>query len=316
VNTTSPLPFSHRVARKVLTEFRNMKRRRLRLKVALCAPSPRPKADFPFTAHELVCHDDLLLAMCTAKAANLVLGAPLPWVFHDDGSLSVTDHALLRRHFPGTRVVSRAESDAAYDNGPRRFNALTPMRRSHVMLLKLADLHLFSNSPRILYCDSDVLFFNDATFIADRLHEMQGANYFNKDIATSYISDPATIEKLTGTRPLERINAGLSVLNRTDIALDLIDGVLTKLPRSIRNDWCCYDHLIEQTAVAVLASSSCAGARYLPPEYDLCFDTPLNRIATRHYVGMIRQRYELEGLQHLVNEKAFLERWTEFAAAN
>lgn len=312
---SAPPSFTSRFYRKLLRQVTNLRRERLRSKVAFSESSPQAEWDLPFSPHILVCHADILLAICTAKAANLAFSIALPWVFHDDGTLTRADCAHLERHFPGSRVITRCESDEVYASHYSAFPSLQQMRNRHVLLLKLADLYVFSRHERILYCDSDILFFRENGTLR-RLLDSRGPNYFNRDIATAYICAPEQIHELTGALPLDRVNSGLSVLNRSDISIAKISALLPQLDSRRRTDWTFYNHLIEQTMVAILTSSSPYGARHLPPDYDLRFDTAVEQVAIRHYVGKIRQLYELEGLNHLVSKMSFFERWTEFAHRN
>jgi hypothetical protein len=74
-------------------------------------------------------------------------------------------------------------------------------------------------------------------------------------------------------------------------------------------------HRIEQTLVALLASSpQSPGIGYLDAPYDVSLVKPVHRAVCKHYVGAIRQQFELEGLRFLLNEGDFLRRWQAFAA--
>jgi hypothetical protein len=266
-----------------------------------------------FSPHILVCHQDLLLTVCSAKSLNLAMKQALPWLFHDDGSLTTDDKAMLMRQFPGCRVINRAESDEWFRARADKYPRLTALRQQHVMLLKLADVYVYSNAKRVLYVDSDVLFFNKPEFLIAALHEGQPKNYFNRDLASAYITTSTLLSELTGVMPPDSLNAGLSALNRDDIALVKIEKVLQLLDDNVRADWLHYSHLIEQTAVALLSAASSSGTCHLPAEYDVSLDKKIEAAVCKHYVGVIRDEYELEGLAYLLREGAFLQRWRSFA---
>lgn len=301
-----------RALRKGIKICRNVQRLRLQKKVAFADDCPPARKDVSFSPHMLVCHQDILLAVCSAKALNLALGRALPWVFHDDGSLTANDTANVSKNFPGCRIVERKESDAFYESVKQQYPILSRLRSKHVMILKLADLYVYSEKSRILYMDSDVLFFGRPDFLVTKLEETESSNYFNKDIASAYINSPDAIKVLTGIEPPERINGGLSILNREDVSLDKIEDTLSRLDVRLLPEWNFYDHLIEQTTVAVLAARSRNGARHLPAEYDVALDKRVDTAACKHYVGAIRNLYELEGLRYLIREKGFLQRWKSF----
>jgi len=267
----------------------------------------------PFSPHCLTCHDDLLMAICSAKSLNLAVEEALPWIFHDDGSLTATDKQLLLFQFPGCRLVDRSEADDFF-KAPHLV-PLAQARQKSVLLLKLADLQVFARHDRILYVDSDILFFKRPHALFHILENGNG-NYFTKDISTAYIATLEVLQELTGVRPLERVNSGIFALNRTDIGLDRIADTLPKIDMAKHPNWTLHRHLIEQTLVALLTTSSASGAAHLPPEYDLCFERGLHGAVCRHYVGVIREYFELEGLQTLLLEMEFLSRWQRFANRN
>src|SRR5262245_52015621 len=200
-----------RVYSKINKTARGAKRWRLRRCVALTEPSPEANQDLPFSPHCLTCHDDLLMAVCSAKSLNLAMEEALPWIFHDDGSLTAEDKGFLRSQFPGCRVVERSEADAFFD--APHLQPLAQARRKSVLLLKLADLHVFARRERILYVDSDVLFFRRPDALL-RVIAKGGESYFTRDIATAYVAPLDTLEQATGVRPLECVNSGIFVINR------------------------------------------------------------------------------------------------------
>jgi hypothetical protein len=303
-----------RVSRKIEKVLREMKRRRLRRRVALTPPSPHANQDVPFSPHCLTCHDDLLMAICSAKSLNLAIEKPLPWIFHDDGSLTGADKELLRLHFPGCRVIDRAEADDRFRDGTEEYFPLLDRgrRKSPPLLLKLADVHVFARRDRILYVDSDILFFKRPDNLMEVLENAPG-NYSTKDIATAYTAKPEILEELTGVRPLDRVNSGILVLNRAEIALGKIAAALTAIDLVEQERVTHHDHLIEQTLVAILMTSGASGAAHLPPEYDLYLEKGLQGDVCRHYVGGIRHLFELEGLRTLLVDLNFETRWRRFA---
>jgi hypothetical protein len=264
----------------------------------------------------LVCHHDALMAVCSAKCLNLAMDIPLPWVFHDDGSLTAADRTLFFTQFPGCVVVDRPTSDARCEELAEEFPTLPGLRQKYVMLVKLLDLYLFSDRPRILYVDSDVLFIRHPEFLLERLRASDGPNFFNRDIWTNYVASIETIATLTGVELPERLNAGLSVLHREDILPARVAEVLAQLDFSLRTDWTYYyGHMLEQTVVAVVTASGRHGVKHLPVEYDLTIDGGgLDSIVTRHYVGVIRDQYECEGLRFLTERSSFHKRWKSFVA--
>lgn len=299
-----------RIANKVSRMVRNTRRRRLLQSIAYTPPCPPAITDVDFSPHCLTGHNHLLMATCAAKSLNLACQTALPWTFHEDGSLTQKDKKFLLSHFPGCRLIERSEADDFFEN--EGLSEITRAREVSVLLVKLADLYAFARHDRILYVDSDVLFFNKPEALLSAIHEKKG-NYFTKDIDTAYVANIDTLEQVTGVRPLERVNTGIFVVNRSDIDLNMTEKMFTRIDTADRSRWSApYEHLIEQTLYAILATSSSAEVSHLPEEYDLYLEQGLRGNASRHYVGGIRELFELEGLQALIKENDFCSRWQQF----
>lgn len=251
--------------------------------------------------------------ICSAKSLNLALNLALPWVFHDDGTLSTHDCQLLALHFPRCRLIKRTDADLAFEGVKAQFPELYELRAKHVLLLKVADLYMFSEKKRLLFVDSDVLCIKKPGFILSKLQE-EGVNYFNKDVATAYVNSPEVLFELVGVSPFEQVNSGLSILNRSDLSMDRIAATLSGIHSSKRSDWNSYNHLIEQTTIAILATKSAFGVEHLPCEYDVSLEAPIKGFTCRHFVGVIRHLYELQGLRYLIQQMSFFERWQEFSS--
>jgi hypothetical protein len=189
-----------------------------------------------------------------------------PVVVHDDGSLTEGDHAILTTLFPGLRVIARPDADRIVNpmlerQGLARCLAL---RGSYVPSLKLFDLQVFGRDRRILYVDTDVLFFQRP----DRLCQLmaRGADdagtWYNVDIADWYTWPPAVLAERIGVTVPSRVNTGVFCA-----PVDLLPWRLYETCLGIRdamvNPW----H-VEQTLWAVQYGST--GASPLPEdEYDV-----------------------------------------------
>jgi hypothetical protein len=247
------------------------------------------------------------MGICSAKSLNLAAGTAMRWVFHDDGSLQTRDIALLSYHFPGSKVVVQAEADRIIGEKLAPYPLTAEARRSYVMMRKLVDLYYFSDQERVLYVDSDILFFQKPV----QLLSQQEGNLFNRDIKSHYLYPEADLSRFTGITVKERINAGLSSLDRAGIHPARIEELLGKIPLNEKLIF----HRIEQTLVALLVSApQSPGVDYLDTAYDVSLTKPVYNAVCKHYVGVIRQQFELEGLMFLLNEGNFLNRWQTFAA--
>ncbi len=261
-----------------------------------------------YSVHSLLGSSSLEMGICAYKSLVLAAGKPLPFVFHDDGSLH-DDHARrLLAQFPGGRVVRRSEADATWARQLAAYPHCRAWRDRHVLALKLLDFPVFSGTPRITNVDSDILFFEPPAFLMEQLEGGPGTNFFNKDPKDSYVLPAGVIADRFGIAVKECIDAGLSVVNRADIALPVVEAWLAD--ETVAEVAGAY--LLEQTFMAMLASRSPAGAAHLPAGYDVSLTKPVETSVCKHYVGRIRHGFELEGLRYLEGHLDFKHRWHQF----
>lgn len=291
---------------KIVREVLKVRRRRIARRVLETRPSPPAAPGLPYTIHSLLCRRDLPMGICSAKSFNLAAGLALPWVFHDDGSLQPRDIARLEHHFPGCRVVTRAEADRHMAQNLAPYPETARARQQYVMMLKLADLYYFSDKERILYVDSDILFFRNPS----QLLNIRAGNFFNRDIKSHYLYPEPDLRRFTGIGVKGSINAGLSSLDRSHLHPAGVEALLRAIP--LREGL--IFHRIEQTLVALLASSQGRRVDHLEAPYDVSLTKPVHDAVCKHYVGAIRPQFELEGLRFLLDEMNFTGRWEAFAA--
>ena len=257
--------------------------------------------EHPFSVHMLLCKRDLEMAVCSAMAFNKVMEDGMRFYFHDDGSLDINDTKFIQKHLPGIKVILRKEADEKAEKELKAYPNILEYRKNQIMALKLIDVRLWGQGDRICYVDSDVLFLKKPTFFIDALSGKNPKNYFNKDIETVYVQTPEEIESFMHFKPLEKCNAGLWVMHKQDINFNIIEEWLGNpgFEKNLKR------YTLDQTFISMLATISTHGVDYLPKEYDVNFYRQMTKSASKHYVGAIRNGYELEGLNFLLNKKYF-----------
>lgn len=224
---------------------------------------------------------------------------------HDDGSLRAGDLRLLESHFPGVRVVTRAEADRRVGDLFRRrgLRRCEKLRRALVLTPKVFDLQLFAGETRVLYFDSDILYRQrpQALLAALAVSRAQWRDRYNEDVrmelsdhdtAPAYCWSRAQVREQVGVELLPRVNSGLMLLHRPEPEWDLFERCL-EIPVAPGREW-----YVEQTLIAVDLSRS--GAEALPSDYDVCFrhayhdveflravhaDQAGHPVVTQHYCG-------------------------------
>jgi hypothetical protein len=233
----------------------------------------------------LVCHDQALEAVWSAKSL-LADDRMRRWklVFHDDGTLSRRDVALLHYHFPCAKVIGREEAD--WEMKDVLPPACKSLRDSLVLGLKLFDFAHFSYGRPYLALDTDVLFFRNPVELYEALSGPNRGVLWNQDppeaVSLSHTLDEI-IEK-TGLRP-ERFNSGVLAIPRPFTQWQQIETWLHALgkPQML---W-----TIEQTIYGLIATSQ--GGNPLPTTYDVReFHWP-DVISEHYYWRSRRNMYRL-----------------------
>lgn len=82
-------------------------------------------------------------------------------MIHEDRSFRRSEYETMCHHFPGVRVIKRADADATIlpmlDAAGFKLSAME--RRRNVTTLELFHLQYFAQGKRVLLMDTDILFF-------------------------------------------------------------------------------------------------------------------------------------------------------------
>jgi hypothetical protein len=252
------------------------------------------------------------MGICSAKSLNLASGKALPWVFHDDGSLGRKETKLLASHFPGCSVIPYHQSEAHASERFSDFPRILEYRKKKRLMLKLLDIGNYTKGDRIVFVDTDILFFKQPKELLEHCYRKKGAAFFNRDPEDAYIFSRETIKACTGVNVLERVNSGLFVIEKSVLDYEKVERWLTQLPMNEPFIM----HRIEQTLFAMLASDSAFGVEHLSLVYDVDLKKDVTNSVCKHYVGRIRAGFELEGLRYLSSSHQFLDRWNNFVKIN
>lgn len=212
---------------------------------------------------------------------------------HDDGSLGHAEVAMLEKHFPNARIITRSQSNAVMEKALSRFPRSLCFRQGNPLALKVFDFSAFLESDRMLLLDSDILFFSEPWELLRRIEDPRYArNTLNKDWQFGYTLKPASIQPMLDYEFQSHINSGLGLIHKSSIDLQAIEDLLA-VPGVIG-----HHHRIEQTLIALY---SCRfGFEFLPREYDVRVDTGIPRLPCVHYTGPIRHLLYREGIRELI----------------
>ncbi|MBM7789596.1 hypothetical protein [Tenggerimyces flavus] len=115
--------------------------------------------------HSLVSHEHLPLYLFAMKSLAYYWH-DFSAVVHDDGTITDADRAILRQHVLGVDVVTRAAADAMMADLLTDYPLISSVRRRNVRILQLTDYFMLSDADMVIGMDSDILFFDTPTEVA------------------------------------------------------------------------------------------------------------------------------------------------------
>jgi hypothetical protein len=285
-----------RVLLKVKRIFRNYKRSNLRKPYLALGPVAIPAQDLDYSVHMLLCNRDFEMSICALRSFVHYCGRSFEFVIHEDGTLTQQQKQYLLKNFPKSEIIDYDRSLNLARGTFGENSEIYKIRLKGVMMLKLIDIKLFSKKKKAIVLDSDILFFQKPTVVLDAATRYDVPNLFNKDVTPSLMAPKEVLEGICGQKIPERINAGFSVLYTDAIDFVLIEKWLKDLnERKIEFIL----HRIEQSLITMLCVNHKNGIDYLPETYDVSFDKNVDQSVCKHYVGVIRHGFELEGLTYL-----------------
>jgi hypothetical protein len=259
----------------------------------LQTPPIEDTSDKQCEIHVLTSAGDWINLLWTLKSFYAVSGRRYALCIHEDGTLDAPALGHLARHFPGARIIRRADADAMAEQKLRDFPRSLDFRRTNLLAPKVFDFLAFLESDRMAVFDSDLLFFDEPSAYLGRVEDpAYMLNTFNADKADAYTVDRHAVRDLIGHELVGCFNSGLGLAHRRSMRLEWIEEFLS-LPGILDGHF----WRIEQTLYALCSSRF--GVELLPQEYALSFQPGIDGRPFRHYVGGIRHLMYSEGMVHL-----------------
>lgn len=238
--------------------------------------------------------DDWLLACWMLASWFHATGRNWTVVIHDDGRLRPEAFEAFQKMIPGVAFVRAEEGDRAAAKFLAGHPACSDYRFAHPFGRKIFDFVALTTGNRFLSFDSDILFFRKPEVLLELCEKNAGELWFNEDVSDSFPISREEARAKLGLEIWPRVNAGLCLIDRTAIDLDLCERALLETSILKGHPW-----LVEQALYAICASARGLGG-LLPPEYEVSLEKKARPgVVARHYVGAVRQHFHGEGMARL-----------------
>lgn len=247
-----------------------------------------PKAEVEVVI--LTSRADVLMSLIALRTFGRVAAFSFRVTIISDGTLSARQIALLQRQIPLAKIVNPKQLDRLILKVVGKSSPIYQHRYLPYVRKKIG-MFLVAQAQKILYFDSDVVFFEEISEI-NRWAKTPGQAIFISDPYDSYLISAIEAKHHFGYKPLEKLNSGLVGFDRQDFDLKLLERVLLIGDEIVKN---IYRPPQMQIYFALLfAKLKKAGrtVKRLPNSY-VVSDQPADykKCAVGHYVRSVRDQY-------------------------
>jgi hypothetical protein len=245
--------------------------------------------------HVMVSSDEFISMMWSLWSFFRSCEDRIGLVVHDDGTLRDEHYGIIRRQYPGSRVISADMASTLLSERLRDHPRCAKLRSTRHLSRKVFDFFLFADADRILFADSDIVYYRSPlevirwpTGVADMPH------VFIEDVWTNYLIPVEEIKQRHGINIPPRINIGFGSMARSAFDLNFIESVLED-ERLVAAPF-----LYAQTLVAMLAARQ--GVSVLGGPYRMTLKAGIDGFTLKHYTRVIRHMMYTEGIQYLSSQ--------------
>jgi hypothetical protein len=251
--------------------------------------------------HVLTCEKDFMDLLWALKTFYFYSKLKTRLTIHDDGTLNSNRVRTLKTHFANCQVVMKNDADIYVGRllkdhefcSKYRFDDRTKLG------IKLFDFVFYSQTKKIIFLDSDVLFFKKPAEINEFI--TAGKNFFLSDYMDAFSLPRNLLHTLLGLEIECRVNTGLMFINVEKIYdLVLIESFLKAayerdLPQP---PWA------EQTAWALIISKYRHLFVRLPNVYQISQQRITETTVSHHFVNDgSRIHFHTKGLRYIKSGK-------------
>lgn len=270
--------------------------------IVLTKPSLYKITNIDVEIHSVIQHDAVLYYMLCLKSLLHQLNFEPKIIVHDDGSLEKSDMDLLKSHFPNLRICEYEKSTNEVLEQIGRFKSLYINRKNRFNknwhMLTLLDVPLLARSSKILYLDSDILFYRKPNTLVKWMNDSSDNSIlYMGDYVHAGVLSIKEIVKYFGVKPIIKLNMGILCYSRKSLNLTEMNNYFKFLSTVKKNNRL----LRDQTYWMLHAARHCGAKLPLNSNYIVSFRSKRSsRTVCMHYTSEIRERIYTDGIQLMI----------------
>ncbi len=227
-------------------------------------------------------HNDYIFLILSVKSFFLHSGIKFSLIIFDDGSLTKKNINTLKKHLINCIIINKQKYNNKIEKIYGKSHIFYQKKDIPYIIKKIGPV-LFSTQEKIIFLDSDVLFFKQVKEIRDWINRKYDAFYI-QDHQDAYFLSQIESKAIFNTKLLPKLNSGFLGINRQDIKMNIFKKLLESYDTlSVYRPW-----QFQTFFALILSGKKCLALpkTYLISEVD---DINLNTICC-HYVRTIRHK--------------------------
>lgn len=232
-------------------------------------------------------HNDYIFLLLGLKTFIKHSDLKVKVLIFDDGTLLEKDCRDIKNHIVESKIIRKTEYDKTVLETFGEEHIISK-KKDIVYVIKKIGPFLFSNSNKIIFLDSDVLFFKHPKEIIPWINDEYDAFYI-KDCQDAYFFSQVESKYFFKTELAPQVNSGFLGINKKDFDIKIFEKVLKLHDKlSVYRPW-----QFQTFFAIILASKKCL---ILPKTYLISEELNIDKkTACCHYVRSIRNKLYLDG---------------------
>ncbi len=265
----------------------NVVKNKILIKILHSSPISIYREEPDLEISSVTSHADCLPLILSLKSllTNLKKFGGIGVTIFDDGSLTKNDFNLLNYHLVNARVIDKQKYNDRVQSIFKTKHIFN-RKRNCPYVIKKVGAKLFCRSKKVIFLDSDVLFFREPVAIASWVEGMHDAFYI-QDIEDAYCISNIEAQEIFKTNLVSRVNSGFLGIDKKYLDLSVLETLLKKL-----EELSAYRPLLLQTFFAIIMSmlklKPLPSDRYI---MSLEKNQPIKSAICRHYTRDMKAEF-------------------------